>query len=123
MQLRLLSEARYPGWKDRYKAIVAGPPIIFDGTSLEYARQFEPGSREVTIYYGLIPMYRDTSRPSWGFAISDESATDHWYGKYTAGHREAKKIFAKLKQNAEERGFRVRLLVDPESYFSEADFV
>lgn len=84
-------------------------------TTLEIAKQHEPGSRTVTIRYGKITSYRG-NRKSWGFEISDETATDMWYGKYTCSRPRAKKLFeAKLKPNAEERGFVVVLTVDEDS--------
>ena len=84
-------------------------------TTLEVAKQHEPGSRTVVIRYGKIPSYRG-NRKSWGFEISDTTATDMYYGVYTCSRPNAKKLFeTKLKPNAEERGFVVVLTVDKES--------
>jgi hypothetical protein len=86
------------------------------GTTLEYARNFAPGSRTVTIWYGRIPGYRNPHRKSWGFAISDESATWGWFPHYTCPRPSAKRTFENiLKPHALERGFVVNLVVDPAS--------
>lgn len=89
-------------------------------TTLEYSTRFVPGSRTVIFRYGRIPGYRSdrssTGRPSytsWGFSISDDSATDMWYGQYTCGLGGAKALFEQtLKPNAEARGFVVKLEID-----------
>tara|TARA_R110000868_G_scaffold47769_9_gene156254 strand:+ start:741 stop:1028 length:288 start_codon:yes stop_codon:yes gene_type:complete len=84
-------------------------------TTLEIAKQHEPGSRTVTIRYGKIPAYRGGGK-SWGFEISVSEATDMWYRQYTCSRPRAKKLFeTKLKPNAEERGFMVVLTVDGDS--------
>lgn len=84
-----------------------------DQTTLEYAKNFAPGSRTVIIFYGRIPGYRDPKRKSWGFAISDKSATWSWYEQHTCSRREAKKTFETLlKPKAEERGFKVELILE-----------
>jgi len=63
--------------------------------------------REVTIAYGRIPGYRDPSRKSWGFHISDSDATFGHFNYYTCPRRSAKRVFQELKLDAERRGFTV----------------
>jgi hypothetical protein len=92
------------------------------GTSLDYAKTFEPGSREVTIAYTRIPGYRSgRARPSWGFAISDSAATWSWSNCHTCARRSARRVYAELKERAEKRGFRVVLEIDSETGLSKAD--
>ncbi len=80
-------------------------------TTLEYAKKFKPGSRTVTFRYGIIQGYR--SPTSWGFNISDNSATWAWFELYTCPRKSAKRLFENhLKPTAEERGFKVLLVVD-----------
>ncbi|MBW2672179.1 MAG: hypothetical protein JRD89_02025 [Deltaproteobacteria bacterium] len=104
------------------QTVAREPKHKWQGTSLEYAKLFEPGSREVTIIYTRIPGYRSgRTRPSWGFAISDSAATWSWFNQYTCARRSARRVYAELKEGAEQRGFQVILEVDPETNLSKAD--
>jgi len=105
-----------------YEDVIALQPKILPskGTSLNYAKQFER-LRKVIIWYGQIPSYRDPRRLSWGFAISDCSATLAWFNQYTCARRSAKRIYRNLKKCAEDRGFQVQLVVAEGSGISAAD--
>lgn len=90
------------------------PPITGPDqqTSEEYADNFKPGSRTVTILYGRIPRYRTPRTKGWGFAISDKSATWAWFSQYTCPRKQAKKVYEDLAFAAAARGFVVKLVLE-----------
>jgi hypothetical protein len=68
--------------------------------------------KELKVRYGKIPGYRDPRRKSWGFEI--EGGQEAWgWGLHTAARRSARRVFKRLEDHAAERGYSLKLTLDP----------